>query len=203
MQQNSKFGDAYAYAFLKVIYKDWNFSNCTYLVTDMLDFCSLFNSYPIINEFLSNPIYDVKKKKQFLNDLFSNYLNPLLINFLNLLCETKRVTYISSILNVFLNLLLKSTNSHIIEIEVPINDNYKIHIDKLNIILSLWFLKTKKDPQTASIYFECFKAPFLIYKLKQNSNLLGGFKLNFITESKIIDFSIMNKIQKISKILGY
>ena len=203
MKQNSSVGNAYAYAFLKVIYKDLNFSSFTHLVSDMLDFCTLINAYPSIEQFLSNPTYDSKKKKQFLNDFFAGSLNPLILNFLNLLCDTKRIIYISSILVVFLEMLLKSTNSYIIEIEVPRTDNYKIDLVKLNLILSNWFLKNKKDAQFDSINFACFKEPLLIYTIKQKSELLGGFRLNFLTESKVVDFSIATKIQKISKVLDY
>lgn len=203
MKQNSSIGNAYAYAFLKVIYKDLNFTSFTHLVSDMLDFCTLINAYPSIEQFLSNPTCDSKKKKQFINDFFGNSLHPLLINFLNLLCDTKRIIYISSILIVFLEMLLKSTNSYIVEIEIPRNENYKIDIVKLNAILSSWFLKNKKNAQFDSINFACFKEPLLIYTIKQNSELLGGFRLNFLTESKIVDFSIATKIQRISKVLDY
>jgi len=86
MGLSSRVGDAYAYAFLKVIYKDLTFSTFTHLVSDMLDFSTLFNAYPSIEKFLANPTYDAKKKKQFLNEFFGNSLNPLIMNFLNLLC---------------------------------------------------------------------------------------------------------------------
>jgi ATP synthase F1 delta subunit len=201
MIQNSRIGDPYAYAFLKVIYKDLNFASFSCLISDMLDFCTIFNTYPNIEQFLSNPTYDNKKKKQFLNDFFGQSLNSLLLNFLNLLCDTKRIIYISSILKLFLEFLLKSTNSYVVEIEVPMTNSSKININKLNIILSNWFLKNKKETQFKNINFAYFKEPLLIYTVKQKSELLGGFKLNFLTESKIIDFSISTKISKISKIL--
>jgi F0F1-type ATP synthase delta subunit len=200
MIQNSRIGDPYAYAFLKVIYKDLNFASFSCLISDMLDFCTIFNTYPNIEQFLSNPTYDNKKKKQFLNDFFGQSLNSLLLNFLNL-CDTKRIIYISSILKLFLEFLLKSTNSYVVEIEVPMTNSSKININKLNIILSNWFLKNKKETQFKNINFAYFKEPLLIYTVKQKSELLGGFKLNFLTESKIIDFSISTKISKISKIL--
>ena len=39
------------------------------------------------------------------------------------------------------------------------------------------------------------------FSAKKMQNLIGGFKLNLITESKVIDFSITGKIQKITNIL--
>jgi F0F1-type ATP synthase delta subunit len=203
MAKDARIGDAYAYAFLKVIYKDLNFLTFANLVLDMLDFSTLFNLCPTIGEFLSNPTYENKKKKQFLKDFVGYSLNPLIMNFLNLLCDTKRIIYISSILKVFLEILLKSTNSSIVEIEVPITNNYKIDKTKLNTILCSWFLKNKKASQFNNINFACFKEPLLIYTIKQKAELLGGFRLNFLTESKIVDFSIAGKIQRISKVLDY
>nr|YP_010443500.1 ATP synthase CF1 delta subunit [Gonyostomum semen]UTE94387.1 ATP synthase CF1 delta subunit [Gonyostomum semen] len=203
MGLSSRVGDAYAYAFLKVIYKDLTFSTFTHLVSDMLDFSTLFNAYPSIEKFLANPTYDAKKKKQFLNEFFGNSLNPLIMNFLNLLCDTKRIIYLDSILKVFLELLLKSTNSYIIEIQIPNSQNYKVDINKLNIILSNWFIKNKKDVSFEKINFACFKEPLIIYTIKQKPELLGGFILNFLTESKTVDFSIAGKIEKITKVLEY
>ena len=203
MGLSSRVGDAYAYAFLKVIYKDLTFSTFTHLVSDMLDFSTLFNAYPSIEKFLANPTYDAKKKKQFLNEFFGNSLNPLIMNFLNLLCDTKRIIYLDSILKVFLELLLKSTNSYIIEIQIPNSQNYKVDINKLNIILSNWFIKNKKDVSFEKINFACFKEPLIIYTIKQKPELLGGFILNFLTESKTVDFSIAGKIAKITKVLEY
>ena len=200
MGLSSRVGDAYAYAFLKVIYKDLTFSTFTHLVSDMLDFSTLFNAYPSIEKFLANPTYDAKKKKQFLNEFFGNSLNPLIMNFLNLLCDTKRIIYLDSILKVFLELLLKSTNSYIIEIQIPNSQNYKVDINKLNIILSNWFIKNKKDVSFEKINFACFKEPLIIYTIKQKPELLGGFILNFLTESKTVDFSIAGKIEKITKL---
>jgi len=116
-------------------------------------------------------------------------------------------------LNVMESLFLPHYNFHglgtfsdevyIIEIEVPRTENYKIDLVKLNLILSTWFLKNKKDAQFDTINFACFKEPLLIYTIKQKSELLGGFRLNFLTESKVVDFSIATKIQKISKVLDY
>jgi len=203
MGLSSRVGDAYAYAFLKVIYKDLTFSTFTHLVSDMLDFSTLFNAYPSIEKFLANPTYDAKKKKQFLNEFFGNSLNPIIMNFLNLLCDTKRIIYLDSILKVFLELLLKSTNSYIIEIQIPNSQNYKVDINKLNIILSNWFIKNKKDVSFEKINFACFKEPLIIYTIKQKPELLGGFILNFLTESKTVDFSIAGKIEKITKVLEY
>jgi ATP synthase F1 delta subunit len=203
MSTNSRVGDAYAYALLKVLYKDLNFNTFTVLVSDIIDFSILFNTYPSLGEFLANPTYDTKKKKQFLNDFFGYSLNPIITNFLNLLCDTKRIIHIGSILKLFLEILLKSTNSYIVEIQVCTNENYKIDLNKLNLILADWFTKNKKENQVENINFSCFKEPLLIFTIKQTPELLGGFKLNFITESKVIDFSIAGKIQRISKVLNY
>lgn len=120
-----------------------------------------------------------------------------------MLCDTKRIIYISSIIKVFLEILLKSTNSYIVEIQVPMKNFCKINIDKLNSILSKWFSKKKIETQFEQINFNYFKEPFLIYTIKQKPELLAGFTLNFMTESKIIDLSVSTKIQKISKILDY
>jgi len=203
MNKNKKVTNAYAYALLKVLEKDVNFQNFSVLVSDLLDFSTLFNTCSSIEEFFSNPIYETKNKKQFLIDFFGSSLSPLIMNFLNLLCDTKRIIYLSSILKLFLRILLKSVNAYIVEIEIPTSESYKFDVNKLNTILSNWFLKNRKETFVESINFPCFKEPIVIFTIKETPQLLGGFKLNFITESKVIDFSISTKIQQITKVLEY
>jgi F0F1-type ATP synthase delta subunit len=125
------------------------------------------------------------------------------MNFLNLLCDTKRILNINSILKLFLEILLKSTNSYVVELEVSNIKNYKLDLNNLSLILSNWFSKTRKFNEFENINFSCFKEPIIIFTVKQTPEILGGFKLNFLTESKVIDFSILGKIQKIAKVLKY
>jgi ATP synthase F1 delta subunit len=202
MSSNSRVGDPYAYAFLKILSeKGLSFAVFSGLTSDILDFSNILRLYPNFEEFLSNPIYEKKKKKEFLNNFFYNYLSPLLVNFLNLLCDTKRIININSILKLFLEILLKSTNSYVVELEVSNVKNCKFDINKLDKILSSWFLKTRKINTYKNI--NVFKKPIIIFKFKETPNLFGGLKLNFLTESKVIDFSIKGKIQNIAKGLKY
>jgi len=203
MGLDSRVGDAYAYALLKVLYKDLKSSNFTSLVGDMLDFSTLFNTCPSMEEFLANPTYSTKQKKQFLNDFFGTSLNPIIMNFLNLLCDTKRIIYISSIVNLFLEILLKSTNSHIVEVQVPTIENCKLDINKLQGVLSDWFTKSEKSNQVEITDSGFFKEPLVILTVKEAPELLGGFRLNFVTDSKVIDFSIAGKIKRIASVLEY
>jgi ATP synthase F1 delta subunit len=202
-KKDSKVGDAYAYALLKVLYKDINIKSFSELVFDIIDFSIIFKTFPSINEFLSNPTYDKKKKKQFLSEFFDSSLSPVLMNFLNLLCDSKRIIYISSILKLFLEILLKTTNSYTVEIEIPFIEEYKLDLKKLNNVLSDWFIKNKKTNQVQTIKFNCFKNPFILFVVKEKPELLGGFKINFLSESKVIDYSIAGKIVKIAKVLDY
>lgn len=202
MRKNSRVDNAYASAFLKIIFKDLN-GNSIRLASDILDFCTLIRLHPDLEKFLSNPLYNDKKKKNFLNDFFGDFLNPLVLNFLNLLCDTRRIFYISSILKVFLEILVKTANSAVIEIEIPTNDNSKMDLKKLNTILSSCLLKNAVFYNTNSKNFSFFRKPLLIYTLKQKSELLGGFTLNFLINSKVVDFSIETKIQKLFKIINF
>jgi F0F1-type ATP synthase delta subunit len=132
MGKNFKAGDAYAYALLKVLYnetdKEKSFKG---LVSDILDFVMVLKTCPTIEEFLANPTYSVKQKKDFLKEFFGNSLNIVIMNFLNVLCDSKRIINISLITNLFLELLLKNTNSHLVEIQTPLIKDYKLDIKKL------------------------------------------------------------------------
>lgn len=205
MSTNSRAGDAYAYALLKVLYneaEEKNFANFSDLVGDILDFITLFNTCPSIEEFLANPTYSPIQKKRFLSDFFAGSLNPIIINFLHLLCDTKRIIYISSIISLFLEILLKNTNSHIVEIQTPTTKDYKLDLSKLNTTLSSWFSAIEKT-NNETVNFKCFSQPLIIFTVKEVPGLLGGFRLNFVTDSKVIDFSISGKIKRLSAVLEY
>lgn len=199
MRKNSKINTAYANALLKIVLKD---ANSIRLVSDILDFCTLIKLNQNLRQFLSNPLYNDKKKKEFLNDFFGDFLNPLVLAFLNVLCDIKEILNISSILKVFLEILIKTANSVVIEIEIPTNENSKMDLKKLNTILSSCLLKTALFSDTNFKSFALFRQPILIYTIKQNSELLGGFTLNFLINSKVVDFSITTKIQKLFKIIN-
>ena len=195
MGLSSRVGDAYAYAFLKVIYKDLTFSTFTHLVSDMLDFSTLFNAYPSIEKFLANPTYDAKKKKQFLNEFFGNSLNPLIMNFLNLLCDTKRIGWAVKTINapvietgvnkafglksaVLLNMLSCVKNYTSIE-----SFDLSLNRDNEDVLSSL--LNTNKYPSK----FQLWKTPSLIMRLffltsikeaVKTSKLLDQFSGNFM-----------------------
>ena len=121
------------------------------------------------------------------------------MNFLNLLCDTKRIININSIFNSLLEIIIKRINTYIVEIEISDDKNYKLDMSKLYTILANLFLSKRTPEDFSNVYF--FLDPLIIFTVKKMQNLIGGFKLNLITESKVIDFSITGKIQKITNIL--
>mmetsp|Transcript_7207 Transcript_7207/g.12305 ORF Transcript_7207/g.12305 Transcript_7207/m.12305 type:complete len:204 (-) Transcript_7207:1487-2098(-) len=203
MSTNSRAGDAYAYALLKVLFNETkDFDSFSDLVGDVLDFVTIFNTCPSIEEFFANPTYSPIQKKQFLYDFFGRSLNPILMSFLYLLCDTKRIIYISSIISIFLETLLKNTNSHIVEVQTPTGKDYKLDISKLETTLSGWFNKIQKNNDEA-VNFLNFDKSLVIFTVKEVPGLLGGFRLNFVTDSKVIDFSIAGKIKRLAAVLNY
>jgi len=200
MSSNSRINDSYAYAFFKILSeKSLGFNSFSGLISDILDVLNLLNISNSFGNFLSNPIYDSTKKKQLLNDFLRDSVSPIIMNFLNLLCDTKRILNIDSIFKSLLEIILKITNSYIVEIEVSDDNKSKLDITRLCRILSNWFLSERKAEDFNNIYF--FKEPLIIFTVKKMQKLIGGFKLNLITESKVIDFSITGKIKKIIKVL--
>jgi F0F1-type ATP synthase delta subunit len=200
MSSNSRVSDSYAYAFFKILSEEKLGFNCfSGLISDIIDVLSLLNISNSFGSFLANPIYDSKRKKQLLHDFLSDSLSPMVMNFLNLLCDTKRIINVNSIFNSLLEIIIKRINSYIVEIEVSDDNNYKLDMSKLYTILANWFSSKRTPEDFNQVYF--FLDPLIIFTVKKMQNLIGGFKLNLITESKVIDFSITGKIQKITKIL--
>jgi F0F1-type ATP synthase delta subunit len=48
-----------------------------------------------------------------------------------------------------------------------------------------------------------FDKSLVIFTVKEVPGLLGGFRLNFVTDSKVIDFSIAGKIKRLAAVLNY
>lgn len=199
MTFNLRINDSYAYAFFKILSeKSLDFNSFSGLVSDIVDISTLMNISTNFGNFLSNPMYSSTKKKQLLNDFLRDSLSPIVVNFLNLLCDTKKIININSIFNYLLEIVLKSTNSYIVEIQVSDANNFKLDIKKLDIILANWFL-SKRILEDFKIPF--FPYPMIFFTVQKMPKIVGGFNLNIITESKVIDFSITGKIQRITKVL--
>jgi len=195
----------YAYALLKLIYTDFNINVFTNVILDAFEILLVLRRFPDIEKFLKNPTNTNTKKKKFLNTTFKKSFDQRTLNFLMLLIDNKRIDCLESIVFRFLEIVLKTTNHFLVEVEAAVNlfdPIYAWNQQKIYNILANWFKKTRNTEINYSDLVKCFIGNRVTLKLKVNPSVIGGFKLNFKTQSKVIDLTIANKIREISMILG-
>ncbi len=130
---------------------------------------------------LLNPIIKSDKKQNIIKKIFENHLHKVSLNFLIIITQKRRESFINGIAEQFTNLYkeYKGIKTIALKTAVEIDDNIR-----KNLIL---LLKKQTDSEIELIE-------------KTDKNLIGGFILS--TDDKQFDSSISNKLQKISKELN-
>ena len=90
------------------------------------------------------------------------------------------------------------------EIQVANNmfsSNSRINGKVLFELIENWLETIISDNEYKSLNKIYFPKPKIKFIIKEVPNLLGGFRLNFLDRSTIMDFTILNKINQVSKLL--
>jgi len=208
---NVKVVEPYSFALTKAICFDFKksdsseFNVFTNVVQDVLDFLAVWNTCPDFKKYLSTGLYSSDAKKEFIKEYFGSTFHPILINFLNLLCDTKRIVYAEGIFTRFLEIVLKITNNFNVEIQIANNIfSQTSKIDGKLLFTLVQDLLEKNVPEKVSelyddSYFSKLRVKFII---KEVPELLGGFRLNFPDQSLLMDFTIANRINQVSQLLN-
>ena len=127
-------------------------------------------------ELLQSPIFKTSEKIRLFTDLFSTHIDPLLINFLNLLAKNKREQYLPWMCLNFMQLYKEKQGIK----EAVIITSQKLEEKYREDILRLLKKKFKLNIELAE---------------QVNPELIGGFKLRI--DDQQIDASISSKLRKI------
>nr|YP_009628685.1 ATP synthase CF1 delta subunit [Acrochaetium secundatum]QBX88468.1 ATP synthase CF1 delta subunit [Acrochaetium secundatum] len=131
--------------------------------------------------FISNPLISQNSKKEIIKQLFSGQVNDNLLTFLLILVERKRIAYLDSILEKYLDLIcaLESLVVANITSASSLSDNQQEALTK------------KLKSMTGN---EQVKLEIVI-----DSNLIGGFIVQI--GSKVIDTSLRGQLREIGYFL--
>nr|YP_009312880.1 ATP synthase CF1 subunit delta [Helminthora furcellata]SCW21134.1 ATP synthase CF1 subunit delta [Helminthora furcellata]SCW23994.1 ATP synthase CF1 subunit delta [Helminthora furcellata] len=135
-----------------------------------------------LTDFLDNPLISSTSKKAAIDTLFKEQLNNELLVFIFLLIDRKRIFYLSSILNRYLQLVYALESFVIADVctSITLTDQQQQDlIDKLKIMTG------KSNIQL---------------NLSLDKNLIAGFTVQI--GSKIIDTSLRGQLREISYFLG-
>jgi F-type H+-transporting ATPase subunit delta len=149
------------------------------ITADFQNLDIFLNETPQLLESLNNPIIKQKAKSEILTKILKSELNTETFKFLMVLIKRDRINLLTAIIDSYLELIYQTASIKMIEVS------------------------------TASIFTDLQKDT-LIQKLKELTNareirliinvdpsLIGGFLIQ--TESKVIDFTVKNQLQKLAK----
>ena len=164
----------YAEAFLQVS-NDLNQTD--EIVSQVKEILSLFRESTELEKALSSPILEKESKKSIIVQLFSEKINPSLLNLLKLLADRQRIGIIIPILERFLELYRENSNIALATVTsaVELSDQQKDLI-------------TQKISAIAG-------TERLELVTKTDSTLIGGFVAS--VGSKVIDASLASQIRKL------
>jgi len=208
---NLKIVEPYSFALAKIVGGNFNKTDnvqialFSRIVQDTIDFTIILRTCPELKNYLSNILISSDDKKTFIKKYFGNSFDSVSINFLYLLCDRKRIIYVEEIFTRFLEIVLKITNIYNVEIEVAQNifalTGSNIDGNKLYNVISNWFKKSLPVALDQAYQDSYFSKTKIKFSIKENKEIFGGFRLNFKEKSKIVDFSISNKINQVYSLL--
>jgi F-type H+-transporting ATPase subunit delta len=128
--------------------------------------------------FLANPLLKPQDKKAVLKKLAGEDINPLLVNFLQILVDRRRIIFLESIAKKYLELLRKLRNTVLAEVTSASELNH----DQNQAIID----KVKAMTGATSVELS----------LKVDSSLLGGVIVK--VGSQVLDASLRGQLRRIS-----
>lgn len=134
---------------------------------------------PNLIEYLNNPIIIADQKTELLNKILKSQLNNETFKFLMILVNRSRINILEAIIEEYLNLVYRVASIKMIEISTAFAFT--------NLQKNTLIKKLKKLTQAREIRL----------LITVDSSLIGGFLIK--TNSKVIDFTIKNQLQKLAK----
>ncbi|MBD5402775.1 ATP synthase F1 subunit delta [bacterium] len=142
---------------------------------------NVLNSSEDLNVVLENSSISISKKLEILDSIFSNKIDKKVLNFLKLLIEKHRFKELNAIYYAYTDILDKKSNKKKVEIVSAINLNFEA---KTNILFKL-------EHKLNCEIMPCWRV---------DENLIAGLTFKF--DDYVIDTSISNKIENMSKTIS-
>lgn len=137
---------------------------------------------PELTQYLSNPFISPLQKKETLTKILESQLNSETLKFLLVLTDARRIELLDVIIAGYLDIVYKTAALRIIEVQTAFSFT---NSQKRELIKKL---KTMTNAREIRLVFVV------------DSSLIGGFLIK--VDSKIIDLTIKDQLQKLAKHLG-
>lgn len=130
-------------------------------------------------DYLNNPTIKAEDKQDIITKILKSELNSDTYKFLMVLVSKDRINLLSVIINNYLELVYETASIRMIEVSTAFPFTY---LQKNTLIQKLKKLTNARE---------------IRLNITVDSNLIGGFLIK--TNSKIIDFTVKNQLQKLAK----
>ena len=134
---------------------------------------------PELLEYLNNPIVNQKVKSEILTKALKSQLNTETFKFLMVLVERDRINLLTTIIESYLELIYQTASIKMIEVST-----------------ASAFTNLQKDTLIQKLK-ELTNAREIRLVINVEPSLIGGFLIK--TDSKVIDFTVKNQLQKLAK----
>lgn len=132
-----------------------------------------------LTEYLNNPIVSQDAKREILAKTLQSQVNTETFKFLMVLVDRERINLLRSVITNYLELVYQTAS-----------------IKTIEVITAFPFTNLQKNTLVQKLK-ELTNAREIRLVITVDPNLIGGFLIK--TESKIIDFTIKNQLQKLAK----
>lgn len=139
----------------------------------------LFYESSELTDYLNNPIVSQDAKREFLKKTLQPQINPNTFKFLMVLVNRDRINLLSSIVDNYLELIYETAK-----------------VKRIEVITAFPFTNVQKNTLNQKLK-ELTNSRAVILEITVDSSLIGGFLIK--TESKVVDFTIKNQLQKLAK----
>ena len=132
-----------------------------------------------LTEYLNNPLVSSKAKAEILTKILQSQVNAETFKFLMVLVKRERINLVKTVIASYLELVYETAS-----------------IKTIEVLTAAAFTNSQKNMLIQKLK-ELTNAREIRLMINVDSSLIGGFLIK--TESKIIDFSIKNQLQKLAK----
>lgn len=134
---------------------------------------------PELVEYLNNPVVKQEAKGEILAKTLKSQINTETFKFLMVLVERNRINLLSPVIISYLNLIYQTASIKMIEVSTA---SAFTNLQKNTLIQKLKELTNAREIRLI---------------ITVDPSLIGGFLIQ--TESKVVDFTVKNQLQKLAK----
>jgi F-type H+-transporting ATPase subunit delta len=149
------------------------------ITADFQNLDIFLNETPELVEYLNNPVVKQEAKSEILAKTLKSQINTETFKFLMILVKRDRINLLNAVITRYLELIYQTASIQMIEVSTA---SAFTNLQKNTLIQKLKELTNAREIRLI---------------ITVDPSLIGGFLIQ--TESKVIDFTVKNQLQKLAK----